>query len=163
MRRLACNASLNVRTCSAEARSRFAARPISCSRSTKERARGVVAFSSGNHAQAVAIAARELGVRAKIAMPTDAPKRKVGGDARLRRGSRFLRRLKDDREAVARRLRKKPALVLVPPFDHEWIIAGQGTAALELLEEVDDLDALVVCAAEGGCCREVVLLQKGAA
>ncbi len=115
-----------------------------------ERSRGVVAFSSGNHAQAVAIAARELDVRAVIAMPTDAPKAKL--EATQAYGARvvFYDRLKDDREAVARRLAEETGSVLVPPFDHEWIIAGQGTAVLELLEEVPDLDAIVVCVGGGG-------------
>jgi threonine dehydratase len=126
-----------------------------------ERSRGVVAFSSGNHAQAVAIAARELGVRAKIAMPTDAPKAKLEATQAYGAEVVFYDRLRDDREAVARRLADETGSVLVPPFDHEWIIAGQGTAVLELLEEVPDLDALVVCVGGGGLLAGSCIAAKG--
>jgi threonine dehydratase len=129
--------------------------------SPEDRSRGVVAFSSGNHAQAVAIAARELGVRAKIAMPTDAPKVKLEATRAYGAEVVFYDRLKDDREAVAQRLAEETGSVLVPPFDHEWIIAGQGTAAMELLEEVDDLDALVVCCGGGGLLSGSCLAAKG--
>ncbi len=129
--------------------------------SPEDRSQGVVAFSSGNHAQAVAIAARELGVRAKIAMPTDAPKVKLEATRAYGAEVVFYDRLKDDREAVARRLAEETGSVLVPPFDHEWIIAGQGTAAMELLEEVDDLDALVVCCGGGGLLSGSCVAAKG--
>lgn len=129
--------------------------------SLEDRSRGVVAFSSGNHAQAVAIAARELGVRAKIAMPTDAPKVKLEATRAYGAEVVFYDRLKDDREAVARNLAEETGSVLVPPFDHEWIIAGQGTAAIELLEEVGDLDALVVCVGGGGLLSGSCLAAKG--
>ena len=126
-----------------------------------ERARGVVAFSSGNHAQAVAIAARELGVRAKIAMPTDAPAAKLEATKDYGAEVVFYDRLKDDREAVARRLAEENGALLVPPFDHEWIIAGQGTAALELLEDVPDLDAIVACVGGGGLLAGTSIAAKG--
>ena len=126
-----------------------------------ERSRGVVAFSSGNHAQAVAIAARELGVRAVIAMPTDAPQAKLEATQAYGAEVVFYDRLKDDREAVARRLAEKTGSVLVPPFDHEWIIAGQGTAVLELLEEVPDLDAIVICVGGGGLLSGSSIAAKG--
>jgi threonine dehydratase len=126
-----------------------------------ERGRGVVAFSSGNHAQAVAIAARELGVRAKIAMPTDAPKAKLEATKAYGAEVIFYDRLKDDREAVARGLAAESGSVLIPPFDHEWIMAGQGTAALELLEEVPDLEALVVCVGGGGLLSGSAVAAKG--
>jgi threonine dehydratase len=126
-----------------------------------ERARGVVAFSSGNHAQAVAIAARELGVRAKIAMPTDAPAAKLAATKDYGSEVVFYDRLKDDREAVARRLAEENGSLLVPPFDHEWIIAGQGTAALELLEDVPDLDAIVACVGGGGLLAGTSIAAKG--
>jgi threonine dehydratase len=129
--------------------------------SPEDRSRGVVAFSSGNHAQAVAIAARELGVRAKIAMPTDAPKVKLEATRAYGAEVVFYDRVKDDREAVARNLAEETGSVLVPPFDHEWIIAGQGTAAMELLEEVGDLDALVVCCGGGGLLSGSCLAAKG--
>jgi threonine dehydratase len=126
-----------------------------------ERSRGVVAFSSGNHAQAVAIAARDLGVAAKIAMPSDAPKAKLEATRSYGAEVVFYDRLKDDREAVARRLAEETGSILVPPFDHEWIIAGQGTAALELLEERPDLDALLVCVGGGGLLAGSSIAAKG--
>ncbi len=126
-----------------------------------EHRRGVVAFSSGNHAQAVAIAASELGVRARIAMPTDAPTAKLEATKAYGAEVVFYDRLRDDREAVARKLAEETGSVLVPPFDHEWIIAGQGTAALELLEDVPDLDALVVCVGGGGLLSGSALAAKG--
>ena len=126
-----------------------------------DRARGVVAFSSGNHAQAVAIAARELNVRAKIAMPTDAPAAKLEATKDYGAEVVFYDRLKDDREAVARRLAEETGSILVPPFDHEWIIAGQGTAALELLEDVPDLDAIVACVGGGGLLAGTSIAVKG--
>ena len=126
-----------------------------------ERARGVVAFSSGNHAQAVAIAAGELGVRAKIAMPTDAPAAKLEATKDYGAEVVFYDRSKDDREALARRLAEETGSILVPPFDHEWIIAGQGTAALELLEDVPDLDAIVACVGGGGLLAGTSIAAKG--
>jgi threonine dehydratase len=126
-----------------------------------ERARGVVAFSSGNHAQAVAIAAGELGVRAKIAMPTDAPAAKLEATKNYGAEVVFYDRSKDDREALARRLAEETGSTLVPPFDHEWIIAGQGTAALELLEEVPDLDAIIACVGGGGLLAGTAITAKG--
>jgi threonine dehydratase len=111
---------------------------------------GVVAFSSGNHAQAVAIAARHAGTRAIIAMPTDAPKSKL--DATRGYGAEIVPydRLTEDRIALGKRIAAETGGTLVPPFDHPLIMAGQGTAALELLEEVPDLDALVACVGGGG-------------
>lgn len=112
--------------------------------------KGVVAFSSGNHAQAVAIAAASVGAPATIAMPLDAPRSKV--EATRGYGATIVTydRLKDDREAIGAKLAAETGATLVPPFDHEWIIAGQGTATLELLEEVPDLDAIAVCIGGGG-------------
>jgi threonine dehydratase len=126
-----------------------------------DRTRGVVAFSSGNHAQAVAIAARELGMKATIAMPTDAPSAKLEATRAYGAEIVLYDRMKDDREAVARKLAEETGAVVAPPFDHEWIIAGQGTAALELLEEVPDLDALVVCVGGGGLLSGSCLAAKG--
>ncbi|MBI3682126.1 MAG: pyridoxal-phosphate dependent enzyme [Acidobacteria bacterium] len=112
--------------------------------------RGVVAFSSGNHAQAVDIAAVIRGTKATLVMPYDAPQSKV--DATLSYGGQIVRfdRLKEDREAIGRCIAEQTGATLVPPFDHEWIIAGQGTAAVELLEETGPLDALAVCVGGGG-------------
>lgn len=108
-----------------------------------QRARGVVAFSSGNHAQAVALAARDLGVPATIVMPADAPALKLAATRGYGADVVLYDRKTEDREAIARRLVEERGVVLVPPFDDEAVIAGQGTAALELLEEVPDLDAIV--------------------
>jgi threonine dehydratase len=111
---------------------------------------GVVAFSSGNHAIATAIAAKHVGAQATIVMPEDAPRAKTETVRAL--GARIVTydRLTDDREAIARRILDETSATLVPPFDHPMIMAGQGTAALELLEQAPDLDALVVCIGGGG-------------
>jgi len=116
----------------------------------KDRPRGVVAFSSGNHAQAVAIAAQSLGIPATLAMPLDAPRSKV--EATRARGAKIVNydRFREDRVAIGKRLAAESGATLVPPYDHPWTIAGQGTAVLELLEEVPDLDAIVVCIGGGG-------------
>jgi threonine dehydratase len=123
--------------------------------------RGVVAFSSGNHAQAVAIAAAHLRTRAVIAMPTDAPKSKV--DATRAYGAEIVPydRLRDDREAIGRKIAAESGATLVPPFDHEWIITGQGTAALELLEEVPDLNTVVACVGGGGLLAGTATAARG--
>lgn len=115
-----------------------------------ERARGVVAFSSGNHAQAVALAARDAGVRACIAMPTDAPRAKLAATRGYGAEVVFYDRQRDDREEVARRIAEREGFVLVPPYDDYQIIAGQGTCGLEFLEEVGQLDALITPCGGGG-------------
>ena len=113
-------------------------------------AKGVVAHSSGNHAQAVAIAAQVAGTSATLVMPEDAPRAKMEGTRA--RGARIVtyNRFTDDRTAISACIAKETGATLVPPYDHPWIIAGQGTSAMELLEEVPDLDALVVCVGGGG-------------
>ncbi len=115
-----------------------------------ERDRGVVAFSSGNHAQAVAIVSEQVGIPATIVMPSDAPQSKV--QATRDRGARIVTydRLTEDREEIAGRILNESGATLVPPFDDPLIMAGQGTAALELLEDVPDLDTLVICIGGGG-------------
>jgi threonine dehydratase len=118
--------------------------------SPEEVGKGVVAFSSGNHAQAVAIAAKSVGASATIAMPLDAPQSKVEATRGYGASIVTYDRDKDDREALGVRLAQETGAILVPPFDHELIIAGQGTAARELFEEVPDLDALVACIGGGG-------------
>ncbi len=122
--------------------------------------RGVVAFSSGNHAQAVAIAAAYKNTAATIVMPTDAPQAKL--EATKAYGATVIQfnRFTEDREAIGRRIAAETGATLVPPFDHEWIIAGQGTAALELLEETPDLDALVVPLGGGGLLSGSALIAK---
>lgn len=116
----------------------------------EERSRGVIAFSSGNHAQGVALAARLVGTTALIVMPSDAPALKV--DATRGYGAEIVvyDRLTEDREAIARRLAAESGRVLVPPYDDYRIMAGQGTAALELLEDAPGLDALVTPVGGGG-------------
>jgi threonine dehydratase len=112
--------------------------------------KGVVAHSSGNHAQAVAIAAEFVGAPATLVMPEDAPKSKLAGTRA--RGARVVTydRFKDSREALSAKIAEETGATMVPPYDHPWTIAGQGTAAMELLNEVPDLDALVVCCGGGG-------------
>ncbi|MGB9611970.1 MAG: pyridoxal-phosphate dependent enzyme, partial [Bryobacteraceae bacterium] len=125
-----------------------------------ERRRGVVAYSSGNHAQAVAIAARHAGIAATLVMPQDAPRSKV--EATAAQGARIVLydRLRESREEIGRRIAAETGATLVPPFDHPWIIAGQGTCALELLEQQPDLDALVVCLGGGGLLAGCAIAAK---
>jgi threonine dehydratase len=112
--------------------------------------RGVVAYSSGNHGQAVAIAAESVGIAATIVMPADAPPLKLA--ATRGHGARIVTydRATEDREAIALRIAQETNATLVPPYDHPWTITGQGTAALELLDEIPDLDAVVVPIGGGG-------------
>ena len=104
--------------------------------SAEERARGVVAFSSGNHAQGVALAARMTGASAMILMPTDAPALKLAATRGYGAEVVFYDRQTEDREAKARELAEKTGRVMVPPYDDYAIMAGQGTAALELMADV---------------------------
>jgi threonine dehydratase len=113
-------------------------------------ARGVVAFSSGNHAQATAIAAKHVGAKATIVMPLDAPLCKLEPTRALGATIVTFDRLRDNRETIAARILEESGATLVPPYDHPLIIAGQGTTALELLEDYPDLDSLVVCIGGGG-------------
>ena len=108
------------------------------------RQHGVVAYSSGNHAQGVALAARLLGAPAIICMPSDAPAVKVEATRGYGAEIVFYDRMRDDRAALAQRIAEERGATLVPPYDHPHIMAGQGTAALELLEQVNDIDTLVV-------------------
>ena len=115
-----------------------------------ERERGVVAYSSGNHAQGVALAAHMVGTRAVICMPTDAPALKLEATKGYGAEVVFYDRQKDDRAAVAQEIVERTGRVLVPPYDDYAIMAGQGTAALELFQEVPALDALVTPVGGGG-------------
>lgn len=132
------------------------------SMSPEERRRGVVAFSSGNHAQAVAIAAESLGVKATLVMPTDAPKSKM--DATLSHGPTVTTydRHRERREAIGKAISDESGAMLVPPYDHPWIIAGQGTCAREFLAEVPDLDALAICLGGGGLLAGCAIAAKAA-
>ena len=116
----------------------------------EERARGVVAFSSGNHAQGVALAARLVGTTAIICMPKDAPRLKLEATRNYGAQVVFYDRHLDDREAVAGKIASETGRVMVPPYDDYAIMAGQGTAALELFQDVPSLDALVAPVGGGG-------------
>ena len=116
----------------------------------EERKRGVAAFSSGNHAQAVALASREAGIRAVIAMPEDAPKAKVAATQAYGAEIVFYDRLKQDREEVAIEIAERDGRVMVPPYDDYLILAGQSTCGLELVEEVPDLDCVLTPCSGGG-------------
>jgi threo-3-hydroxy-L-aspartate ammonia-lyase len=115
-----------------------------------ERARGVIAFSSGNHAQGVALAARMVGTTAIVCMPKDAPALKLEATRNYGAEIVFYDRLTDDRERLVRELMERTGRVLVPPFDDPAIMAGQGTVALELLEDVPSLDVLLAPVGGGG-------------
>ncbi|HYW46372.1 MAG TPA: threonine/serine dehydratase [Bryobacteraceae bacterium] len=123
-------------------------------------ARGVVAYSSGNHAQAVAIAARHVGAQATIVMPEDAPRSKM--EATRAQGAKIVtfNRRTESREAIAAGILKETNGMLVPPFDHPMIMAGQGTAALELLEEVGPPDALITPVGGGGLLSGCATIAK---
>ena len=116
---------------------------------------GAIAFSSGNHAQAVALSARLLGMPSVIVMPQDAPQSKLDATRAYQQGMAgsevvLFDRYTEDREALCRRLADERGMTMIPPFDHPQVMAGQGTAALELIEEVGTLDALLVCVGGGG-------------
>ncbi len=127
------------------------------------RARGVVAFSSGNHAQAVALAARMLGIQAIIVMPEDSPPSKM--QATRGYGGRVVTydRYRENREDIARRLAEERGAAVIPPYDHPDVIAGQGTAAAELFERVGALDSLFVCLGGGGLLGGSLLSAKALA
>jgi threonine dehydratase len=116
----------------------------------RQRRAGVVTFSSGNHAQAAALSARLIGMPAVIVMPRDAPAAKIEATRGYGAEIVFYDRFHEDREAITRRLADERGMTSIPPYDHPDIIAGQGTAALELIEEVGMLDALFVCLGGGG-------------
>ena len=115
-----------------------------------QRKAGVVAFSSGNHAQAIALSAKILGIPATIIMPEDAPASKIAATRGYGGNVVTYDRYKEDREAIGRRLAEEKGMTLIPPYDHADVIAGQGTAAKELFEEVGELDYFFVCLGGGG-------------
>jgi threo-3-hydroxy-L-aspartate ammonia-lyase len=124
-------------------------------------AKGIAAYSSGNHAQAVALAARVLGTSAVILMPADTPRSKM--DAVAGYGAEILTydRYTEDRTALGATLAADRGLALIPPYEHPQVIAGQGTAALELLAEVGDLDVLVAPVGGGGLIAGSAIAAKG--
>jgi threonine dehydratase len=116
----------------------------------EEKRRGVIAVSSGNHAQAVALAAHEAGIRAVVCIPDDAPKMKVAATRGYGADIRFFDRQRDDRDAFGQDIAEREGLVMVPAYDDYVIMAGQGTCGLEFLEEVPDLDCLLTPCSGGG-------------
>ena len=123
-------------------------------------AQGVVAYSSGNHAQAVAIAAKHVGTQATIVMPEDAPKAKL--ESTRAQGARIVtyNRQTEVRETIAAKILTDTGGTLVPPFDHPMIMAGQGTAALELLTDAGELDALITPVGGGGMLAGCAVIAK---
>jgi threonine dehydratase len=140
--------------------------------SPAQRTAGVLAFSSGNHAQAIALAARLLHIPSVIVMPSDAPAAKLAATRGYQAGiagSEVVTydRYTEDREAIGRRLAESRGMTVIPPYDHPHVMAGQGTAALELLEDTGPLDHLLVCCGGGGllsgCAVAAVRLSPGTA
>jgi threo-3-hydroxy-L-aspartate ammonia-lyase len=129
--------------------------------SDDEKKRGVIAFSSGNHAQGIALAGRMLGVKTVVVMPNNAPQIKV--DATRNYGAEVI--IYDvqtqDRELVAKELGDKHGYTTIPPYNHPHIIAGQGTAALELIESVGHLDVVMTCVGGGGLLSGTAIATKG--
>ena len=122
---------------------------------SEQRRGGVIAFSSGNHAQAIALSARLLGMPSVIVMPQDSPAAKLAATREYQHGQAasevvLYDRYTEDREAIGRRLAAERGMTLVPPYDHPHVMAGQGTAAAELLQETGPLDLLLVCVGGGG-------------
>ena len=121
----------------------------------EQRRAGVIAFSSGNHAQAIALAARLLGMPSVIVMPQDSPAAKLAATRGYQQGQPgsevvLYDRYTEDREAIGARLAAERGMTLIPPYDHAHVMAGQGTAAAELIEETGPLDLLLVCVGGGG-------------
>ncbi|MEO8653783.1 MAG: threo-3-hydroxy-L-aspartate ammonia-lyase, partial [Ramlibacter sp.] len=116
----------------------------------RQRKAGVLTFSSGNHAQAVALSARILGIPATILMPVDAPQAKIAATRGYGGEVILFDRYQQDREALGAQLAAERGLTLIPPYDHPHVMAGQGTAAQELIEEVGPLDVLLVPCGGGG-------------
>ena len=115
-----------------------------------QRAAGVLTFSSGNHAQAIALSAKLAGIKSTIIMPQDAPALKVKATKEYGGEVITYDRYTENREEIGRRLSEERGMTLIPPYDHPDVIAGQGTAAKELFEEVGELDILLVCLGGGG-------------
>lgn len=130
--------------------------------SPEERARGVLAYSSGNHAQAVALTGRLLGIQTVIVMPEDAPAAKIDGTRGYGAEVILYDKERRTREEIAAELREERGMSLIPPYDHADVIAGQGTAALELLDEVGPLDALLTPCGGGGLLSGTALAARAA-
>ncbi|HEY6355253.1 MAG TPA: threo-3-hydroxy-L-aspartate ammonia-lyase [Burkholderiaceae bacterium] len=131
-----------------------------------QRRAGVIAFSSGNHAQAIALAAHLLDMPSVIVMPADAPPGKLAATRGYQEGRSdsevvLYDRYREDREAIGRRIASERGMTLIPPYDHPHVMAGQGTAALELIQEVGALDALLVCVGGGGLVSGSAVAAQG--
>ncbi|MCM3606082.1 threo-3-hydroxy-L-aspartate ammonia-lyase [Cupriavidus pauculus] len=129
----------------------------------EQRKGGVVAFSSGNHAQGIALSAKLLGMPATIVMPHDAPAAKIAATKGYGANVVVYDRYKEDREAIGRNLAEKNGMTLIPPYDHPDVLAGQGTAAKELFEEVGTLDALFTPLGGGGLLSGTALATRALA
>lgn len=127
----------------------------------QSRAAGVVAFSSGNHAQAVALAAQLLGIPATIVMPTDAPQIKLAATKGYGAQVVPYDRRTEDRAAIAQQIAEREGRTVIPPFDNPHIAAGQGTAALELLQDVPDLDVVIAPLGGGGLLSGTAVAARG--
>jgi len=125
-----------------------------------QRAGGVIAYSSGNHAQGVALSAKLLGMKAVIVMPADAPALKIEATRGYGAEVVLYDRFGESREAIGARIAAERGMTLVPPYDHTDVIAGQGTAAMELIEDTGPLDALVVCVGGAGLISGCALAAK---
>lgn len=131
--------------------------------SAEERARGVLTYSSGNHAQAVALSGRLLGARIVVVMPEDAPAAKIEGTRGYGAEVVLYDRHGRSREEIAAELQRERGMSLIPPYDHADVVAGQGTAALELLEETGPLDVVLTPCGGGGLLSGSALAAKSAA
>jgi threo-3-hydroxy-L-aspartate ammonia-lyase len=128
--------------------------------SEEQRRGGVLTYSSGNHAQAIALSARLLGIKAVIIMPHDSPASKMAATSGYGGEVIIYDRYREDREEIAGRVSKERGMTLIPPFDHPHVMAGQGTSAKELIEEVGKLDYLFVCLGGGGLLSGCALSAK---
>jgi threonine dehydratase len=129
--------------------------------SAEQRSNGVLTYSSGNHAQAIALSASLLGIRAVIIMPEDAPQLKINATKGYGAEVITYNRYTENREEIGRSLAAEKNMTLIPPYDHPDVICGQGTAAMELFEEVGELDVLLVCLGGGGLLAGSALAATG--
>ncbi|WP_419904114.1 threonine ammonia-lyase [Kiloniella sp.] len=135
-----------------------------CRLNDEQKQRGLVSYSSGNHAQGVAYAAKLLGAKATIIMPSDAPEIKINNTRGFGAEVILYNRFEDDREAIGNRIMHESGALLIPPYDHPFIIAGQGTCGLEIAEQAKEigvvLDGVVICCGGGGLTSGAALAIK---
>ena len=130
--------------------------------SDAEKARGVITFSSGNHAQAIALSGKLLGVKTVVIMPQNAPLTKLAATRGYGAEVVTYNPAESDRKALAESLAEKHGYSVIPPFDHPHVISGQGTSALELIQDVGELDMLLVCVGGGGLLSGCAIAARGA-